>query len=34
MPVTVAVDTEGNSVHRRGPEEWRMRIGKIPVVRA
>jgi fumarate hydratase class I len=34
MPVTVAVDTEGNSIHQRGPEEWRMRIGKIPVVRA
>jgi len=33
MPVTVAVDTQGNSVHRSGPEEWRMRIGKIPVVK-
>ena len=33
MPVTVAVDTKGNSVHRTGPEEWRMRIGKIPVVK-
>ena len=34
MPVTVAVDTHGNSIHRSGPEEWRMRIGKIPVVTA
>ncbi len=32
MPVTVAVDTEGNSVHESGPREWRMRIGKIPVI--
>ena len=32
MPVTVAVDTHGNSVHQSGPEEWRMRIGNIPVV--
>jgi fumarate hydratase class I len=33
MPVTVAVDTHGNSIHTSGPAEWRMRIGKIPVVR-
>jgi fumarate hydratase class I len=33
MPVTVAVDTRGNSVHKSGPEEWRMRIGNIPVVK-
>jgi fumarate hydratase class I len=33
MPVTVAVDTQGNSVHKSGPEEWRMRIGNIPVVK-
>jgi fumarate hydratase class I len=32
MPVTVAVDVRGDSVHRSGPREWRMRIGKIPVV--
>ncbi len=31
MPVTVAVDTGGNSVHDTGPREWRARIGKIPV---
>lgn len=32
MPVTVAVDTGGNSVHRDGPAEWRDRISRIPVV--
>lgn len=31
MPVTVAVDSRGNSVHQTGPAEWRSRIGKIPV---
>jgi fumarate hydratase class I len=31
MPVTVAVDSTGNSVHESGPREWRMKIGKIPV---
>jgi fumarate hydratase class I len=31
MPVTVAVDTRGNSVHDTGPAHWRARIGKIPV---
>ncbi len=30
MPVTVAVDSAGNSVHDTGPREWRMKIGKIP----
>ena len=34
MPVTVAVDTGGNSVHESGPREWRARIGKIPVAAA
>jgi fumarate hydratase class I len=34
MPVTVAVDAHGHSVHQSGPQEWRMRIGKIPVVSA
>ncbi|MCL4798201.1 MAG: fumarate hydratase [Burkholderiales bacterium] len=34
MPVTVAVDPAGNAVHRSGPQEWRARIGKIPVVPA
>jgi len=31
MPVTVAVDSRGESVHRTGPAQWRARIGKIPV---
>jgi fumarate hydratase class I len=34
MPVTVAVDSTGNAVHRSGPAEWRAKIGKIPVVTA
>ncbi|WP_435684480.1 fumarate hydratase [Sedimenticola selenatireducens] len=29
MPVTVAVDTQGNSVHQSGPAEWRVKIGKL-----
>ncbi len=32
MPVTVAVDSTGSSVHQTGPREWQARIGKIPVV--
>jgi fumarate hydratase class I len=32
MPVTVAVDSAGTSVHQTGPKAWQMRIGKIPVV--
>jgi fumarate hydratase class I len=31
MPVTVAVDVNGTSVHETGPKEWQGRIGKIPV---
>ena len=31
MPVTVAVDSTGQSVHQTGPREWQQRIGKIPV---
>src|SRR5205085_3695476 len=31
MPVTVAVDATGASVHQTGPREWQGRIGKIPV---
>ncbi|MFO1309653.1 MAG: fumarate hydratase [Burkholderiales bacterium] len=34
MPVTVAVDANGTSVHETGPREWRARIGKIPVAAA
>ncbi|MFM7293575.1 MAG: fumarate hydratase [Burkholderiales bacterium] len=32
MPVTVAVDSTGTAVHRTGPQEWRTKIGKVPVV--
>ncbi|RPD85898.1 fumarate hydratase [Luteimonas sp. 100069] len=32
MPVTVAVDSAGTSVHETGPREWKARIGGIPVV--
>ena len=36
MPVTVAVDASGTSVHTTGPAEWQERIanssvGRIPV---
>ena len=31
MPVTVAVDSRGVSVHQTGPREWQGRIGKIPL---
>ena len=31
MPVTVAVDARGTSVHQTGPREWQQRIGKISV---
>jgi fumarate hydratase class I len=31
MPVTVAVDANGTSVHQTGPREWQQRIGKIPL---
>ncbi len=34
MPVTVAVDSKGVSVHETGPREWQGRIGKIPLVPA
>ena len=29
MPVTVAVDSQGNSIHATGPDEWRRRIWKV-----
>jgi fumarate hydratase class I len=34
MPVTVAVDARGESVHQTAPREWQQRIGKIPVTAA
>jgi fumarate hydratase class I len=30
MPVTVAVDSEGESVHRSGPEIWKVKIQETP----
>ena len=32
MPVTVAVDTSGNSVHIAGPKKWRTETLPIPVI--
>ena len=32
MPVTVAVDSNGNSVHQTGPKEWQARIAGIPIL--
>lgn len=32
MPVTVAVDSKGTSVHTTGPKEWSAKIAGIPVV--
>jgi len=29
MPVTVAVDSNGESVHETGPKEWRVKIEDI-----
>jgi fumarate hydratase class I len=33
MPVTVAVDSNGTSVHETGPAEWRVKIGKMPLAK-
>jgi fumarate hydratase, class I len=32
MPVTVAVDAKGTSVHQTGPREWKVRIANIPIL--
>ena len=32
MPVTVAVDSQGTSVHNTGPAEWQQRIAGIPIL--
>jgi fumarate hydratase class I len=32
MPVTVAVDSKGTSVHITGPAEWQQRIAGIPIL--
>jgi fumarate hydratase class I len=34
MPVTVAVDSSGTSVHETGPREWKERIARITLVPA
>ena len=31
MPVTVAVDSDGRSVHKIGPAEWKSRLAGIPI---
>ncbi len=30
MPVTVAVDASGTSVHQTGPQEWQLKIKEMP----
>jgi fumarate hydratase class I len=32
MPVTVAVDSKGTSIHQTGPAEWQQRIAGIPIL--
>jgi fumarate hydratase class I len=32
MPVTVAVDSKGTSVHQTGPAEWQQRIAGVPIL--
>jgi fumarate hydratase class I len=32
MPMTVAVDSQGTSVHQTGPAEWQRRIAGIPIL--
>ena len=32
MPVTVAVDAKGTSMHQTGPAEWQQRIAGIPIL--
>jgi fumarate hydratase, class I len=34
MPVTVAVDSKGTSVHQTGPAEWQQRIAGIPILQS
>jgi fumarate hydratase class I len=29
MPVTVAVDSNGNSIHSSGPREWKIKINNL-----
>jgi len=32
MPVTVAVDCKGNSIHQTGPAKWKSHISGIPII--
>ncbi|UDG83014.1 fumarate hydratase [Candidatus Vallotia lariciata] len=32
MPVTVAIDSNGISIHQTGPQKWRARISEIPII--
>jgi fumarate hydratase class I len=32
MPVTVAVDAKGTSIHKTGPAEWQKRIAELPIL--
>jgi fumarate hydratase class I len=32
MPVTVAVDSQGNSVHESGPKEWQAKIAELVAI--
>src|SRR5699024_11385308 len=34
MPVTVAVDSDGVSVHHTAPKVWQAKVGKLPVTQA
>ncbi|WP_438971366.1 fumarate hydratase [Methylophaga sp.] len=31
MPVTVAVDSQGQSVHKTGPKEWRIKLAELTI---
>ncbi len=33
MPVTVAVDVQGQSIHESGPKEWKQKLADIPIHR-
>ena len=34
MPVTVAVDVQGNAVHASGPKEWKAKIAELVEISA
>jgi fumarate hydratase class I len=33
MPVTVAVDSQGNAVHESGPREWKQKIAELVAIK-